>query len=53
MNEILAILSMIIGSTVIVAVVQYERNISPVEYLDDVTGRVYHYTKIFGKTLKV
>lgn len=53
MTEILSILSIIGGTALIVAVVQHETNLSPVEYLDTVTGRAFKYTKIFGREIRV
>lgn len=53
MNEIFAIFSILAGSTIILAVVQYEMNMSPVEYLNEKTGRAYRYTKIFGHEMAV
>ena len=53
MNEILALLSILAGSTLIVAVYQYETNLRPVEYLNEKTGRAFKYTKIFGREIAV
>jgi hypothetical protein len=53
MNEILSILSILGGTALIVAVVQHETNLSPVEYLDTITGRNYRFTKIFGREIRV
>lgn len=52
MNEIFAIFSILAGSTMILAVIQHELNLSPVEFMDEKTGKTFRMTKIFGREIQ-
>lgn len=53
MITILAALSILGGSALVVAVIQHEINMPPVEYLDTNTGRAYRLTRIFSRDVRI